>query len=424
MIRLLIMKRFLYFDPFNGTSGDMILGALVDLGLPLDTLRQELDKLHLEEYSLVAEPLQREGLRGTNLRVQVGDREEDPSPHPHFHNSHRHGRTFSRIRELIESSSLDPWVKEKSVAIFRRLAEAEARVHGTSLEKVHFHEVGAVDAIVDIVGACIGFHHFRVEEFYTAPLELGGGTVTFSHGTWPVPAPATVELTRGFPVSVGAAQAELTTPTGAAIITTLARPGRVPGTVQLERSGFGAGDKELPGIPNMLRLMMGYISDRAGEEAASEIPFSGVQEEEVVLFETNIDDMDAEMCGHFLERALQRGALDVFYTPVQMKKNRPGLLLSVLCARSDQQRMAELIFRETTTLGLRWRVCRRWVLEREVKTVQTEYGPVRVKLARFQGRTINVAPEHEDLRRLAEQTNLPLKTLRQKVFERITDVPS
>ena len=404
------MSKILYFDPFNGISGDMILGALIDLGLPLQYLQKELAKLKLEPYAVVAEEVIRQGLRGVDFQVQ----EKEVSQDHHGHDR----RGFQEIRRLIEESELDSWVKDRSVSIFRRLGEAEARVHETSLDQVHFHEVGALDAIVDVVGACIGFDYFEVEHFFTAPLNLGGGTVTFSHGTWPVPTPATTELVADFPVYVGKVQAELTTPTGAAIVTTLVQEKATP-VCRYEKWGFGAGDREFEEIPNMLRLLLGERLPLETPEVALLGQSEAWQEEEVCLLEANIDDMDAEMFGYSLELALKSGALDAYCTPVQMKKSRPGVKFSILCRQEDRERMAELMFRETTTLGVRWSPWKRWLLNREVKQVETEYGEVGVKIARYKGEIVSVAPEYEDLKLIAEKFNIPLKRVRQKIIEQI-----
>ena len=415
------MSRILYFDAFNGVSGDMVLGALVHLGLPLDHLTQELARLKLGGFELATEKIERQGLHAINFHVRVKEHSSPDSRtfHEHPPTAHQESRGFVQIRQLIEDSDLDLWVKEKAVAIFRHLGEAEAKVHRAPLEDVHFHEVGAVDAIVDIVGACIGFRYFGVDHFYSSPLNLGGGSVTFSHGTWPVPAPATTELVRGFPVILGTAEAELTTPTGAAIVTTLVDKDSQPVESYYEKWGFGAGDKELPGIPNVLRLILGRSGEATGQSVTGGESAEGVREEEILLLEASIDDMDAEMFGHFLELALDIGALDVYYTPLHMKKNRPGLLLSMLCRRQDRERMAELVFRETTTLGIRWTPCKRWILDREVQQIETEHGPVRIKVGRFQGRVVNVWPEYEDLKGMAERKKIPLKILRQKVMEHV-----
>ena len=398
--------RVLYFDTFNGVAGDMILGALLDMGLPLDHLRSELAKLNLTGYELSAEPIVREGLRGTNFRVLLTDEQ-----------GHHHHRSLTQIENLIRSSSLDETIRERAVLIFRRLGEAEAKAHNTTLDHVHFHEVGAVDAIVDVVGACVGFGFFTIDEFYTAPINLGGGTVTFSHGTWPVPAPATAELVRGFPTLLGTVQAELTTPTGAAIVSALAKPAASPPAADYSRWGFGAGDREMPGIPNMLRLMIGDTSASSGWDAGGSL-----KQQEIIVLEATIDDMEAQVFGYFMELALREGALDVYYTPVQMKKNRPAVLLTVLCSPEQETRMAKLMFRETTTLGVRATRTRRWVVLREIREIQTGYGPVRVKLARWQGQVINVSPEYEDLKAIAEKTGEPLKTVRRQVLEQIGKV--
>lgn len=420
------MERILYFDAFNGASGDMILGALIDMGLPLEFLVGELRKLKLEPFELRAAPVEREGLSGINFQVMpvvpasAGSGQAVP-PHHHGQGTvrttgHFHGssRNFIDIRDLIESSGLDAWVRGKSVQIFERLARAEAKVHGSSVEEVHFHEVGALDSIIDIVGSCIGFRFFEVDSFLSSPLHLGGGTVTFSHGTWPVPAPATAELVRGMPTRLGSIDAELTTPTGAAIITTLSTVAESAPLLTLEKWGFGAGDRQLSGIPNMLRLMLGRASGQVSTDSMRER-----EKEEVLLLQANIDDMDSEMLGHFLELALCQGALDVYYTPVQMKKSRPGYLLSLLCSPGDQGKMVDLIFRETTTLGVRSTRHQRWTLKREISIVETEYGPVRVKVGRLNGETVNVSPEFEDLKAIAQRHRIPLKKLRQQVVQRM-----
>jgi hypothetical protein len=412
-------RKVLYFDPFNGISGDMILGALIHLGLPLDHLEKELATLKLEEYQLVAHEVARQGLRGVDLKVRRRE-VSDGDHHHHGHDHHVSGsRNFTQIKRLIEESGLPPWVQKRSVDIFQRLGEAEATVHETSLDEVHFHEVGAVDSIVDIVGACIGFHYFGVEHFLTAPLNLGGGTVTFSHGTWPVPTPATAELLVGFPVYLGEVRGELTTPTGAAIVTTLVEEPGASLVCSYDQWGFGAGDREFEEIPNMLRLLLGenLYPDHSGDDD----PVEGWREEEVSLLEANIDDMDAELFGHCLELALEKGALDAYCTPLQMKKSRPGVKLSVLCRPEDRERMAELIFMETTTLGIRWRDWKRWVLSRETRQVETEYGKVEVKIGRFRGKIVNAAPEYEDLKAIAQKLNLPLKVVRLRVMNQITD---
>ena len=421
------MPKILYFDPFNGASGDMILGALLDLGLPLEHLEKELRKLGLESYRLEVEPVERQGLRAVNFRVRCVDPAESGASHHQVpqetvqgstdrtghHRSSHSSRGPGEIRQLIQSSSLDDWVKEKSLDIFRRLGEAEAKVHGVPLDRVHFHEVGAVDALVDIVGACVGFRYFEVEEFYSAPLTLGWGTVTFSHGTWPVPAPATVELLKDFPSLVGQLEGEMTTPTGAAIITALVQGDPSPPVCHYFSSGLGAGDRRYENAPNMLRVMLG---ETPAVRPPGELPCS---DQQVTVLEANIDDMDPELFGHFLEIALKKGALDVYYTPLHMKKNRPGLLLSILCRPQDSEKMAELIFRETTTFGVRYSGWDRWVLEREIRPLQTDLGPVRVKIGRWRGEVVSVCPEYDDLKAISERENIPLKMVRKQVLEQL-----
>ncbi|HSR50498.1 MAG TPA: nickel pincer cofactor biosynthesis protein LarC [Acidobacteriota bacterium] len=392
------MAKVLYFDPFNGISGDMILGALIDLGLPPDHLRRELAKLNLQEdYRLESRRIGRQGLFGQDFKVIVSQ----PGHH------HRH---YSDIRRLIEESELEDWVRRTALAIFKRLGEAEAKVHGSSLEKVHFHEVGAVDSIVDIVGVCIGFRYLEVERFYTAAVNLGHGTVRFSHGNWPVPAPATAELMRGLEAYPGETAAEMTTPTGAAVLAELVERAPMP-RVRMGPSGYGAGDREFDDIPNMLRVILAETIDE--RTSADRVP--DWEEDQVAVLQANLDDMDGQLCGHVLELALEQGALDVFYTPVHMKKSRPGLLLTLLCRPQDQQRMTDLLLRETSTLGVRHQRMQRSILRRQVRQVDTPWGPLGLKIARRGDKVVNIAAEFDDLRRLARQQGVPLKVLSRKL---------
>ncbi len=464
------MTKLLLFDAFNGVSGDMILGSLIDLGVPMDHLEGQLSLLELGGYSLEASPIKRNDVMGVNFKVRLEDTQEprsdsvqgpahvhshdhdqdhdhdhhhhdhhhehdhdhdhhhhdhhhehDPSARDHVHDAagdhgHAHG-SFSEIRAMIERSGLPKRVKERSIAIFERLAQAESHAHGTSIEQVHFHEVGAVDSIVDIVGACIGFDYLGIDEFYASAINLGGGTVSFSHGTWPVPAPATAELLKGFPVEYSEIQAELTTPTGAAIVATLVDSERLTPKFRMGAAGLGAGDRELPSIPNMLRLVVGERFE-GGETVAP----PGVGSERVVLLEANIDDMDAEMFGHFMDVALENGALDVFFAPIQMKKNRPGHLLTVLCRPEDRERFTDLVFAETTTLGLRCRELDRFVLARESVVVETVFGSLRCKVSRKGGRVVDVSPEYDDLSRLARSAGVPMREVRRKTWGQIAEL--
>ncbi len=412
------MTKILYFDAFNGAAGDMILGALIDMGMPLPFLIEELRKLPLSPYEITAEKVSRQGLSGTDLRVvclKHGGHSHEGSDENH--QGHHH---FGEIRDLILESNLDEWVKNTSVSIFSRLAEAEAKVHGSTVESVHFHEVGAIDSIVDIVGSCIGFRFFGIEKFAASPLELGGGLVTFSHGTWPVPAPATAELVKGFPVRVGGAEVEMTTPTGAAIVTSLAGNQVMPEAFEIEKIGLGAGDRTINGIPNMLRLIFGRSSEslEAGKVLENR---AGQVVDHVVVLEINIDDMLPEDSGYFMEKAFEEGALDVFFTPIFMKKNRPAIQVTILAPLAKEEHLVNLIFSETTSLGIRRSVTERYVLERETLCVDSEFGKIRLKRGFSQGKTLMLSPEFEDLKTIARENNLSLKEARYKINKRVSD---
>jgi uncharacterized protein (TIGR00299 family) protein len=375
-----------YFDCFSGISGDMVLGALVDAGCELARLEAYLRRLPLTGWKISAEKVTRRGLAATNVRVETTE--------------HHHHRGLSTILGLIDKSGLPPRVTERASKIFSRLGEAEAQVHNVSVEKVHFHEVGAVDAIVDIVGACIGFELHGIEEFACSALNLGSGRVETQHGTLPVPAPATAELLRGAPTYSTGIGRELVTPTGAAIASTLAAHWGPMPPMTAAAVGYGAGTAELAEQPNVLRL---FVGERAGREAGAG------WEDGVVVIEANLDDMSPQIYGYFVERALEAGALDVFTTPVQMKKNRPGQLLTVLCEPAAADRLTDLIFRETTTIGVRNYTARRRTLEREHVAVETPHGPVRIKVSRCNGHILNASPEYEDCRRIAGEKKVPLK---------------
>ncbi|GAB4236593.1 MAG: nickel pincer cofactor biosynthesis protein LarC [Acidobacteriota bacterium] len=393
--------RVLVFDPFNGIAGDMTVGALLHLGVPLEYLQGELAKLDLGRYRLVAAETKRRGVRCVDFRVET----QDGAGVPH--------RTYARIRELIERADIDARARRWAQQVFHRLAAAEAKVHGAALEEVHFHEVGAIDSVVDIVGACLGFSYLGVERFFTREIHLGGGDVTFSHGTWRVPAPATAELVQGLPVRLGQGEGELTTPTGAAIIAALVEAGDPP-ELHVERVGYGAGDREIPGIPNVLRLILGTSGET--KPSGAEKPT-----DEVVVLETAVDDVDGQVLGRCVGLLLEAGALDVYLTPVMMKKNRPGHLVTVLCREDTEETLADLLFRETTTLGIRRRSERRWILEREAVTVDSEWGRVRCKVVRRDGAILRVTPEYEDLARIAGESGLSLLDLRQAVISKVRE---
>ena len=418
-------QRTIYFDCFSGASGDMLLGALLELGLDLDRLREELRKLTLDGYRIETRRVERSALSATKVDVIVADLVEGPGGAVHSHvaghdHDHTHGHThdplhhedeasdpedehhskgLAEILQLIEASSLSDLTKERSRIAFRRLGEAEAKAHGTTPDDVHFHEVGAVDAIVDIVGCMIGFELLGIEHFLCSPINVGGGTVTFSHGVYPVPAPATAELLRGVPIYSGAVQKELVTPTGAAILTTVVESfGPLPAFV-VDRIGYGAGTRDVPRHPNVLRAMIGEAVD------------AGAGTDRVVVIEAAIDDMTPEAVGHFIERAMAEGALDVYVAPVHMKKNRPGVALTVLAEPGDLDRLSRLVFRETTTIGLRHREVSRRVLDRQLVVVETAVGPIHVKVARLDGDVVNAAPEYEDCHEAAVRTGHSLQAI-------------
>jgi uncharacterized protein (TIGR00299 family) protein len=419
------VSRLVYFDCASGAAGDMLLGALLDLGLPLEALRGELAKLPLSGWRVEAHKVQRAGLQATKAEVLVGGKKEAPggahehhhphSPaHSHGHHGHghehdhdhghgpgdhpgqgsqAHGRSVRDILSLIARSGLEAEVKDQASALFRRLAEAEASVHGTAPEDVHFHEVGAVDAVVDVIGGVIGLRWLRADRFMASALNVGTGTVTMSHGTYPVPPPATLRLLSGVPV-YGSGQGELLTPTGALLLTAHATSyGPLP-PVRPQAVGYGAGTRDTPDRPNVLRVIVG---DEGGGG------------DRVLVLEAELDDMSPQLCGPLMDRLLAAGALDAYFTPVQMKKGRPGLLVSVLSEPARREALEEVLFAETTTLGVRRQEWERTVLDREVVPVQTPYGAVGVKLGRRGGRLYNLQPEFEDCRRRAEERGVPVK---------------
>jgi len=374
-----------YFDCFSGISGDMTLGALVDAGCDLELLRAGLQGLQVPGWTIAAEKVWKNGMSATFVRVTT----EDQTKH----------RSLSTILEILDKSTLSETVRKNAAAIFRKLGEAEASVHYVPLEKIHFHEVGAVDAIVDIVGACIGFESLGIQKFACSPLNVGGGTAKMAHGSLPVPAPATAKLLQGKPTYSNGVQKELVTPTGAAIVATLCdRFGPQP-AMSVSAIGYGAGSADLEGQPNVVRIMI-------GEAAEKGVPGF---DEEISVIEANLDDMNPQIYGYFSEKAFAAGALDVYTTPVQMKKNRPGTLLTVLCKPTDTNTLMSLIFSETTTFGARTYTAQRRTLPRESVNVHTQFGDVRIKLSRVNGRILHVAPEFEDCRKLAVEKNVPLQ---------------
>lgn len=373
-----------YFDCFSGISGDMTLGALVHAGCSADLLRSELQALQVPGWELTTEKVWKNGMAATYVRVKT----EDQQKH----------RSLSTILEILKQSKLAAPVRELASAIFTKLGEAEAYVHDAPIEKVHFHEVGAVDAIVDIVGACIGFHALGIDRFVCAPLNVGGGTAKMAHGILPVPAPATARLLQGAPTYSNGVQRELVTPTGAAIVATVCESFGAQPPMIVSAIGYGAGSADLEGQPNVLRIMIG--------EAAAKV--SGL-DEEIAIVEANLDDMNPQIYGYVLEKVLSAGALDAYTTALQMKKNRPGTLLTILCRPEDADKLMALIFAETTTFGIRTYRAQRRALPREWVNVTTSYGAVRIKLSRSNGHILHMAPEYDDCRKLAEENQVPLQ---------------
>lgn len=379
----------LYLDCFSGASGDMVLGALLDLGLPIDALRAALGSLALEYGDIGAEKVLRAGVTATKFRLD--DRRPASADHDHRH-YHLKG-----IVNAIRRSSLKPGSQDRAVHLFERLAEAEAAIHNTPIEKVHLHEVGALDSIIDIVGAVYGFDYLGIDDIVASPLNVGGGTVRCAHGDFPVPAPATARLLQGVPI-YGKGTTEMVTPTGALLVTGYATSfGPLP-AMKVESIGYGAGDRDPKGTPNVLRIFKGVRADAASGHTVTKI-------------ECEIDDMNPQLFGPLMDKLLAAGALDVFYVPVQMKKGRPGTLVTILATPSSRDALTDIVFRESTTIGVRYQQMDRACLERAIETVQTPYGPVRFKVARRDGRELNAAPEFEDCEVLAAEHGVPLKVV-------------
>jgi pyridinium-3,5-bisthiocarboxylic acid mononucleotide nickel chelatase len=399
--------RILYFDCFSGLSGDMALGALVDAGLPLEDLRGALGSLALGDAHVHAHRVLRAGVSATKFTVHQHRHEgghdqvhehagSAGDAHPHEHGNHPH-RSLVEIFHLIDHSNLPPQGRARAKAMFQRLGEAEAAIHGTSIDTIHLHEVGALDSIIDIVGIVYAMEWANADRVVCSPLNVGGGMVQSAHGVFPVPAPATVTLLGDAPVYSGRVQSELVTPTGALIATTYASEfGPLP-AMSIERVGYGAGDRDDPVTPNVVRVLIGRAADapRPGDR--------------VTVIECEIDDMNPQIFGVVMDRLYAAGALEVFYTPVQMKKNRPGTLLTVVAAPERRAAMSDIVFAETTTIGLRHYDVDRECLQREIVRVETPIGAVRFKIARRDGRVVNATPEFEDCAALAREKHLPVK---------------
>lgn len=444
-----MLMKTLYLDIFSGISGDMFIGALIDLGLDARKLERELAKLKLDGYHLHVGRQERQGIAGVKFDIHLAHdhhphehhhgHEEHEHHHPHahahehghhhheedehHHGEHEHGhdhdhddsRNFAEIKKLISNSKLSPWVKKKSLAVFQRIAVAEGKIHGLPPEKVYFHEVGAVDSIVDIVGACIGLEMLGKPRVLAAPVTEGVGWVNCAHGRFPIPAPATLAIlgARGIGVTQCDEPHELVTPTGAALLAELVEEFGPMSGIVAEKIGFGLGTRENKTRPNVLRAVLGRVSGAKGQvSGASRITHPTSRDWEtdrVAVLETNLDDVSGEVLGNFVEQGLVAGALDVFHTPIQMKKNRPGVLLTVLCAETDADKFIEMILRETSAFGVRRTIAERRKLRREFKMVKTKFGNVTVKLGTLNGAVVQAAPEFESCKKLATQNKVPLK---------------
>jgi len=434
-----ITMKTLYLDIFSGISGDMFIGALLDLGVDVRKLEHELKKLKLDGYHLRVTRQQKSGIEGVKLDVHLAD-DHDPEhhqahghehhPHDHGHDPHHHAenRTFAEIKKLVAKSKLSAWVKKKSIAVFQRLAEAEGKIHGLPPVKVHFHEVGAVDSIVDIVGACIALDLLGKPRVLAAPVVEGTGWVDCAHGRFPVPAPATLAILGARRIGVTQCDEphELVTPTGAALLAEFVENFGPMQSLVAEKIGFGLGTRDNQTRPNVLRAVLGKSDKcqvpgdtKGGGSAVSShrspvtCPVSHLdwETDRIAVLETNLDDVSGEILGPFVETALTAGALDVFYTPIQMKKNRPGVLLTVLCAETDADRFSELILRETSAFGIRRTVAERRKLRREFTKIKTPFGEVTVKIGRLDGKLVQAAPEFESCKKLAARAKVPLKRI-------------
>jgi pyridinium-3,5-bisthiocarboxylic acid mononucleotide nickel chelatase len=398
------VSRLLYFDCFSGISGDMVLGALLDAGLPFDELKRALGTLAVSGYHIHASRVLRAGVSATKFTVHDHESGSDGQEHRHDDgHSHRHGaghahRSLPEIFDLIDTSALSTAGRDRAKTLFQRLAEAESAIHQMPVEQVHLHEVGALDSIIDVVGAVFALEWFGADRIVASPLNVGGGTVQSAHGLFPVPAPATVKLLGGAPIYSGAVQKELVTPTGALIVSCYATSfGPLP-AMTIEQVGYGAGDNDFASTPNVLRVFVG--------RSATDV-LSG--SEQVIVIECEIDDMNPQLFGVAMDRLYAAGALEVFYVAAQMKKNRPGTLLTVVAPPDRREALSEIIFRETTTIGLRYSEMDRECLQREIVSVQTPVGPVRIKVAWRGGRLVNAVPEFEDCAALAAAKNLSVK---------------
>lgn len=382
--------KILYFDCFSGISGDMVLGAMTDAGVDIEAVRKELKKLNLSGYKLRISNVKRKGIKGTKVDVVVDKKR-------HFHHT-----SYKDIKRLIERSKLSKRIKEDSLRIFKNIAEAEAKIHKTSVDNVHFHEVGAVDSIVDVVGAAICINLLSPDIILSSPINTGRGMVKTEHGILPVPAPATAEMLKGFPFYSSSTEFELATPTGVGIVTTLAKASNSMPIMKTSAIGYGAGSRDFLDSPNLLRIMIGE-------------GYSPPEQDSITVIESNIDDMNPQFYDHIMNRLFKGGALDVFLTPIIMKKNRPAIKITLLSDNDNLNKLADILLSETTSFGLRIYRTERIKLEKEIKTVNTKYGKAKVKIGKRNSKIIKVVPEYEDCKRIAEEKGIPIKEVYEKV---------
>ena len=378
--------RTAYFDCYSGISGDMILGALVDLGVDIKNIRKALKGIDLKGYKLQAKKIQRNGLACTQIRVTI-----EKCNHQH---SHPH-RSFTNIKKLIERSGLSLKVKKNSIEIFKRIAKVEAQIHNTTIEKIHFHEVGGIDSIVDIVGGVWAIESLRLDKIYSSGLNIGEGFVDCAHGRLPVPAPATLKLLKGIPVFSTGVKTELTTPTGAALIGFYADKFQSVPEMTIIEDGYGAGSRVISAMPNLLRVMVGEMSLK--------------ETDSLVMIETNIDDMNPEIFDAVMESLFKAGALDVYFSSVIMKKSRPATKVSVLAEQKEREVLSKILLRETTSFGVRFYDVGRLTLDREIQKLKTSYGVIKIKIGSLDGETVQAAPEFEDCRNSARKKKIPVK---------------
>jgi uncharacterized protein (TIGR00299 family) protein len=397
--------KILYYDCFAGISGDMNLGAMIDAGVPKDYLIREIKKLNVEGYQLEISTTLKMGISGTRANVKLTEKghHKNGHSHSHSHGKHNEHRNLGNIKKIIIDSSLNSFVKEKSIAIFEEIARAEAKIHAKTVDEIHFHEVGAIDSIVDIVGASICIDYFKPEKILSSTPELGGGFVKCAHGTFPVPAPATAEILTGIPIKKGKVDKETTTPTGAAILKIFVDEFIDSTNFSIEKTAYGIGHHDLE-IPNVLRV---YIGETKKNEDAKEA--------HALLIECNIDDMNPEHYDYLMDKLFESGAQDVFFVPIIMKKSRPAVQVKVLCESSRKEALENILLTETTSLGLRYFPVHKSMLGRNIRSIDTQYGPIRIKEGILMGKTIKSKAEYDDCVKAAKKANVPLQTVYNEV---------